>query len=170
MSNTKAAFRTNAPMFLAIFLFSMVMAWPQFEAELAEQRWYRDMRGLTPFSLVEVTHSEVVEGGLVIQGVMRKDRCDFVQDAQVGYVYFEGKPRRRTTVDMSPEDAVTGVFRQSRPPSTNLEHWGPWFVQWRGAPPDSWELYVDHEGCPTPPYDQTNKFASGPWADVAPEE
>lgn len=170
MSETKHAIRKNAPMALVLCVLFLAMTWPQIEARVAENRWYRDAVGLSPFSLVEVTHSEVVDGGLAIIGVMRKNRCDFVQDAQVGYVYFEGKPRRRTTVDTSPEDRLTGVVGQSRPPSDKLEQWGPWIINWRGATPDRWEIFVDHENCPTPPENQTNKFASGPWADVAPQK
>jgi len=170
MSNTKAALLTNGPMFLAITLFGAIMAWPQVEAELAEQRWYRDMRGLTPFSLVEVTHSEVIEGGIIIHGVMRKDRCDVIPELITGKVLFEDAPSQRTTVDTSPEDRITGLYGVSRAPSKDVETWGPWIVRWSGQTPDGWQVHVTHEACPTPPYDQTNRFASGPWADVAPEQ
>jgi len=170
MNNTKSALLSNAPMFFAMVFLGAIMAWPQVEATIAENRWYRDMRGLTPFSLVEVTHSEVIEGGIVIHGVMRKDRCTVIPDLITGKVIFDDAPSQRTAVDTSPEDRITGLYGVSRPPSELIEVWGPWVVRWNGKTPDGWQVYVTHEDCPTPPYDQTNLFAFGPWADVTPEE
>ena len=170
MNNTKSALMTNAPMFFAMVFIGFIIAWPQIEATLSENRWYRDMRGLTPFSLVQVTQSEVIEGGIVVHGVMRKDRCDVIPELIRGRVTFEGGPSKRTTVDTSPEDRITGLVGLSRAPSDVVETWGPWVIRWDGPKPDGWQINVTHENCPTPPYDQTNLFAEGPWADVAPEE
>jgi len=169
MDSTKVAVSKNLPLFAVLCLLMLIAAFPNFEAYLGEDRWYRDARGLTPFDQVSVSQSDIVDGGIVVQGAMRKVRCDVDGPSIVAYVYFDDKPRRRTAVDTSPEDAITGVIGQSRPPSESLEHWGPWFIAWRGATPDRWEIFVTHENCPTPPHDQTNLFASGPWADVAPE-
>ena len=170
MSKTKAAISTNIPLFAAMCLLLLMAALPNFEAYMAEYRWYRDARGLTPFSQVSVTQTTVVEDGLIPRGAMKKDRCRILPETIHGYVYFAGKPRRRTVVDTSPEDQITGLVGVNRPPSPHLEAWGPWFIQWRGETPDRWEIFASHTDCPTPPYDQTNLFASGPWADVALEE
>jgi hypothetical protein len=170
MNNTKSALLSNSPMFFAMMFLGFIMAWPQVEEMLAENRWYKDMRGLTPFSLVEVTQSEVIDGGIVVHGVLRKDRCDVIVDLIRARVQFEGKASKRTTVDTSPEDQITGLVGVSRAPSEEVEVWGPWVIRWEGEKPDGWRIFVTHDNCPTPPYEQTNLFASGPWADVTPEE
>ena len=170
MDSTKVAVSKNLPLFAVLCLLMLIAAFPNFEAYLGEDRWYRDARGLTPFDQVSVSNFEIVEEGIVVQGAMRKVRCDVVGDSIVAYIYFDGNRRRRTAVNTSPEDAITGVVGQSRPPSKELEAWGPWLIAWRGATPDRWEIFVTHENCPTPPHDQTNRFASGLWANVAPEE
>ena len=163
MNNTRSAILSNAPLFLAILLISIIVVWPNIEARLAESRTYRDLAGLTPFSQVEVTAAVAIDRGAAVSGVMRKDRCSFSHGAQVAYVTFSDKPRKRTIVDMTPEDETTGIVGQSRPPSGDLESWGPWVIVWRGPTPAGWQIFVDHEDCPSPPFDQTNLFAAGEW-------
>lgn len=166
MVKTRQALQKNALMMGVMIMLLFITSWPGIQAELAEERWFRDARGLTPFSEVEVTWSIVTDEGLLIGGTMKKDRCTFVKDSQIGYAHVEGKPKRAVFVDTSPEDEITGVVGKSRPPSNDLEEWGPWLINWKGSLPTDWDVYVSHKDCPTPPKKQTNRFASGSWADL----
>jgi len=166
MDKTKHALQKNACMVGAMIFLFFITSWPNIQAELAEQRWFRDIRGLTPFSEVVTGWSVVTDDGLLVGGSMKKDRCTFVQGSQVGYVRIEGKPKQSVFVDLTPEDILTGVVGQSRPPSNDPEAWGPWLIRWVGAPPLDWEIFVRHKDCPTPPRNQTNLFASGAWANL----
>ena len=166
MNRTKEALQKNVSMLGAMFLLLFISSWPNIQAELAEERWFRDARGLTPFSEVEVTWSIITDKGLLIGGFMKKDRCTFVQGSQVGYVHVDGKPKRSVFVDTSPEEKISGVVGKSRPPSNSLESWGPWLVHWDGPLPLNWDVFVSHKDCPTPPKYQVNMFASGSWADI----
>lgn len=163
MNNAKASLTRNLPLIFVAAVLVFMSLWGDIQARLAENRSYRDIANLTPFSKVSVSQSLVTESGLILQGAMRKDRCEFSPGSLVAYVYFEGKPRRRTGVDTSVEDAlgVTG----NRPPSDDLQAWGPWRIVWSGARPDRYEVFVSHVNCPSPPYRQTNLFASGDWVD-----
>jgi len=166
MDRTKEALQKNALMVGAMIMLLFISSWPNVQAELAEERWFRDVRGLTPFSEVEVTWSIVTDEGLLIGGTMKKNRCTFVKGSQVGYVHVDEKPKRTVFVDTSPEEILTGVVGKSRPPSDTAETWGPWLIKWVGPLPTDWDVFVSHKDCPTPPKNQVNLFASGSWADL----
>jgi len=166
MVRTRQALQKNASMVGAMILLLFITSWPNLQAELAEERWFRDARGLTPFSEVEVTWSITTDKGLLIGGTMKKNRCTFVNGSQVGYVHVDEKPKQKVFVDTSPEDILTGVVGKSRPPSDTAETWGPWLIKWKGPLPLDWDVFVSHKDCPTPPMNQVNLFVSGSWADL----
>lgn len=129
---------------------------------LDEYRWFRDVTLLTPFHDVTVDYSFVDGKVLTVGGQLIKRRCDF--EDMIAYVTGEDGTRRRLIVDPSPEIRLTGTDK-TRPPSSESEAWGPWEIynQYTDLTPVSWEIYIDHVRCPSPPENQTNLFAYGPW-------
>jgi len=166
MNNSRAVLTRNIPMIVFSVAIVAMSLWPNIQARLAETRAYRDLAGLTPFTDVTLDYAEVVDGGIIVAGRMRKVRCKFVPNSLVGYVHFDGRPKRRTTVDTSVEDAITGVVGRSRPPSKKSETWGPWKIIWKGDKPKEFTISADHEKCPTPPIEQVNRFIGGEWQNL----
>ena len=156
---------------ICIMLFTVV------SGRLIEYRWYRDVAHLTPFSKVVLLETHVLEGNsvLVMNGTMRKDRCEFdfsVDNNPIGYVTGQYNQRHRVPVDTSPEDIKTGVVKQSRPPGSNIESWGPWTIDVTDLTvfdeplkPKSFEVVVFHNDCPTKPVSQVNTFVEGNWGE-----
>lgn len=143
---------------------------------LVEFRWYRDFAQLTPFSDVQLMYSEVIDNNtkIIIGGSMIKNRCDFNFEVAnpVSYVTDQFDQRHRIIVDTSPEDKITGIIGNSRPPSEFSEIWGPWIIDITnreifGSPliPTQFEIQVYHVNCPTEPVDQVNLFVKGVWGD-----
>lgn len=137
-----------------------------------EERWYRDMMGLTPFHSIVVTSQTVdeEEQSITVTGVMVKHRCEF--KSLQGYIITETS-RHRVFVNTRPEDILTGVVG-SRPPSNKLETWGPWLITFAVLPqfadqmPIGYEIWSDHE-CPEDPASQ-NLFAAGSWETLVLQE
>ena len=161
MINTRNIARRNRPLVLVVLVTVLLMQWPYLSARLSQDRWYRDLTGLTPFRDVQVYGSATEQDGIVVWGEMVKERCWF--RSLTGYVYFDDRLRRRVRIDTSVEDArsTTG----NRPPSPLAETWGPWKLVWKGDTPTRWEIFAAHDRCPTGPVVQQNLFASGPWGD-----
>ncbi|SEN59845.1 hypothetical protein SAMN04488011_1059 [Palleronia pelagia] len=158
MEKTRVAVRKSLTPFVLVALI-VGYAWTE---RLPEYRWYRDLMGMTPFSEVSVSAQEIARGGLVVQGWMRKDRCEF--DHLTAYVIRNDGSRAWAPLDVSPEH---GVWRGgNRPPSDRIETWGPWvIVRPETIEPTGWEILVTHTNCPRGPARQTNTFAAGDWQD-----
>ena len=145
-------------------------------SHIKQSRMYRDIMGQTPFYDVEVYSSVVSSTGIIVQGEMKKRRCEF--GSLVAYTLYAVSANKRTYVDTSVEDNRSNT-KGNRPPSKDAQSWGPWRIVSLGVPsPDGWEIYVTHT-CPVLGTDgvplvdkqtqtvltklETNLFASGKW-------
>lgn len=165
MENTKTSMKKNYPIFLVcmgLFLFFQLSV---LNSRLLEDRWYRDVMGVTPFDSVTLHTSTLTEGGIVISGEMRKVRCEY--NSLIAYATFDDHPRQRAIIDDSAEG-----FEGSRPPSDETELWGPWTIHWEETiQPDGWEVFAQHVKCPNEPMEQVNLFLNGDWGNyILPED
>ena len=151
---------------IGVVLGIIILVSPVVANSLQEQRWYRDVSGSTPFRGATTDYTSVDDGSIAVGGFLIKRRCTFL--GLSGYIVDRTGIRHPVHVDTSPEVALTGVeYGGSRPPSDDLESWGPWVLTQTSniSEPTGWEIYVDHGECPSPPVNQTNLFTSGAWVD-----
>lgn len=130
---------------------------------LSEQRWFRDITFQTPFYNVTV-NSVVLDADtntVTLSGWMSKRRCEF--RSLTGYVTDSNNERHRVYVNTTPEDILTGITG-NRPPSKQVERWGPWEITFsvEGYDAVNWEVWAHHR-CPNFATVQSNLFASGKW-------
>lgn len=156
-THTSVSVKKNFPIFMVCVGLFVFFQLPALNSRLLEDRWYRDIVGVTPFDSVTLHSSTIVDDGIILGGEMRKVRCEY--ESLTGYVTFEDKPRQRVIIDDSEEG-----FVGSRPPSEFTELWGPWQVVWYGdQTPTGWEIHANHVKCPSEPVDQVNLFLEGSW-------
>jgi len=128
-----------------------------------ETRTYRDVVGITPFHGVRVYGSELnaEKTAITIYGELIKRRCTF--EELIAYVVDESGLRHIAVLDTTPENAG----EVNRPPSKVAESWGPWEISVGGEDgeivPVAWQIFAAHTQCDSPPYNQINLFADGPW-------
>lgn len=139
---------------------------------LIDQRWFRDVTGITPFHSVKVMSQAVVDDSITVTGELVKRRCTF--DSLTGYIIYddlmsEDLDRQRVFVNTRPEEILTGITG-NRPPSDEAENWGPWLMTLTLSTENlshkgdikGWEIWA-HHSCPTRPVKQSNLFAEGLW-------
>ena len=118
--------------------------------KITESRKYRDIFMLTPFTDVVVHTVDILPSGAEILGELRKRRCTFDTQGEglIAYVLFHDAPKRRTIVNTDVEENFSGV-NVDRPPSSDVELWGPWVIKYASdqPTPDNWEVYAGH-WCP----------------------
>lgn len=161
MENTQTSMKKNFPVLLVCMGLFMFLQLPALNTRLSEDRWYRDIMGITPFDSVVLHDSLLIEDGIVLSGEMRKVRCEY--SSLIAYATFNDDPRQRALIDDSEEG-----FEGSRPPSEFTEKWGPWTIHWYGTiQPDGWEIFAQHVKCPNEPVNQVNLFLEGTWSNYS---
>lgn len=162
MSNTVKSFVNNKALLVGLLCVLVVSQIPRVESALQEKRSYRDLAGITPYSKVIVTKKVINDIGMSISGSFRKDRCTY--HSMTGYVTFKNKPKQRVQMYNAKGGIMTPYTGTSRPPSDEVESFGPWTISDGGfSNITGWEVHTYHTDCPTKPFVQYNLFAKGKW-------
>ena len=142
----------GASIALLIFIISSIIP------RLEEKRWYRDTLSLTPFYEVKLLYKFTVNEGIMFGGTFKKRRCIFKKISAYildsNDIYY-------------PVNFKSFQNRGNRPAFKNKQSYGPWVVFNFASHinPKYFEVYVEHENCPSTPINQTNLFLRSKWED-----
>lgn len=166
LNKTTKAFKGGKDLpLITIAAVAFVLAAPLYD-RVKESRSFRDFYNLTPFTDVEVTSKSVVESevgdvsAIVVSGTMRKVRC--TRDSIVVYTSHQVGPL--VPAKFVPLESPATPL--DRPPSTEMQVFGPWKIVSEIVAPSYAFMFVTHK-CDGE-Y-QTNRFFKIAWEDLQPE-
>jgi hypothetical protein len=147
MSNTRDAVARSKP-YILIVVFSLVAIFAQtFIHKFEEERWYRDLVGISAAKDIEVQRAEIVDDGksIVVAGVLTKVHCEKLKGSDAAYTQDINGVWHPAVFDPSAEFPETPF---NRPHNDAPEAFGPWKITSLVTNPQRARFWVSHKFCP----------------------
>lgn len=163
MSNTRDAASRSKPYFFIIAISVIAILAQAVNDRLDEERWYRDLVGLSAAKNIEVMRAEVIEDGkaIVVAGILTKVQCVKTPGSDAAYTQDVKGIWHPAVFDGSAEFPGTQF---NRPSNAAPEAFGPWKITSLTPNPQRARFWVSHNQCP----DKTIPLLvfDIPWADL----
>ena len=163
MINTRDSVSRSKPYFWILAVSAIALLAQVVNDRVADERWYRDLAGLSAAKDIEVRRAQVVEAGraIVVAGVLTKVQCEKLLGSDTAYTQDVNGIWFPASFDSSAEFHGTPA---NRPQNDAPEAFGPWKITSAVPNPQRARFWVSHKLCP----DKTIPLLvfDIPWADL----